>query len=164
MKKTFTKLLAIVLSVCVLFSTPVVTALAESYCPIESVSLTLHRPLYEEVDGYWAEGSNDQYFYYDIEEYLRLAATIHIEYDDGNVEDLTLDEFYEKSDFTVTIDNYGYWQGEEHWYVGDEIEAYFDVNYIPSNTWIYYDFEMVIEESPFVTYHSRCHYSLVLSR
>ena len=62
MKKCLTKLLAIVLSVCVLFSTPVVTALAESYCPIESVYLTLHRPLYENVDGYWDDNSDDQYF------------------------------------------------------------------------------------------------------
>ena len=148
MKKCLTKLLAIVLSVCVLFSTPVVTALAESYCPIESVYLTLHRPLYENVDGYWNDNSDDQYFYYDIEEYLRFAATIHIEYDDGNVENLTLDEFHEKSDISVTIGNYGSWQGEEHWYVGDEVEAYFDVLHEPSNTWIYYDFTTTVEETP----------------
>lgn len=151
MKKTFKKLLAIMLSVCVLLSTPVFTALAESYCPIESVWVTFHRPMYEETDGYWEwwDDPDDLYFHYDIEEYIRLAATINIEYDDGTIESLTLDEVKQREELEYSIGVYcEFPQYEDPWQAGDEIEAYFDLKHLPSDMWIYYDFDLSIEETP----------------
>lgn len=157
MKKTLTKFLAIVLSVCVLLSTPVFAALAESYCPIESVSVTFSRPMYENTDGYWIGLGDspddlffydDPFFYYEIEDYVRTAATINIEYDDGTIENLTLNEIMQREEFDYNLGDCEEGQYEVHWEVGDEIEAYFHLRYVPSDTRVYNYFNVTLEETP----------------
>lgn len=151
MKKMFKKLLAIALCVCMLLSTPVFAALAESYCPIEDISVTLYRPMYENVDGYWdwLDNPDDQYFFYDMREYFRNSGIVNIKYADGTVKRLTLDEYEQIEDLDYSIGMYiDYSQFEEPLQVGDELEAYFDLYHISSDTWVCHDFELSIEESP----------------
>ncbi|MBE6762649.1 MAG: leucine-rich repeat domain-containing protein, partial [Ruminococcaceae bacterium] len=163
MKKTLTKLLAIFLSVCLLFTTPVVTALAEENdCPIEEISLTLHRPIYENIDGYWdySEIVGD-YFYYNIYDYVINATTINIYYKDGTSESLDYYEISERADLRCDIGFYGASQYEAPWHTGMEIEAYFDLCYLPCDETVFYDFVTTVEETPIESIEAEATKSLV---
>ncbi|MBQ3562588.1 MAG: hypothetical protein IJA13_03480, partial [Clostridia bacterium] len=165
MKKTLTKILAVLLSVCLLCTSPVFVALADgSDCPVEEVYLTLHRPMYENVDGYWdVDDYGDDFFNYYLYEYIQNAATINIVYEDGTSESITLDELKEQNDFNCSIGDYGNGQYSDPWYVGDEIEAYFDLYHKDSGRWIYYDFNVTIEEIPIESISAVATKSLVVN-
>ena len=151
MKKTLSKLLSIILVFSILFTMPVFTALAEENdCPVDYIDLTLHRPMYENVDGFVSETEDGEstFFYYSIEEYIKNAATINIFYNDGSSKSITYDDLEKDTDFSWSMDDYEEYQEYAPWQAGMEIEAYCDLYHKASETWIYYDFTITLEETP----------------
>lgn len=150
MRKKLEKLIAVILTLCMLLTTVCFSVSAEeSTCLVENITAVMERPLYENFDGEWYTNSDgERWFYYDIEKVKELT-TFTVSYKNGDVVTGKWKEVLSDDISHAGVDPFGWVDGNNEnnpWQVGGSYEM--TCNWDADGFWFDSPFYINIASSP----------------